>query len=72
MPEYRGRGIATQVINGVLEENKGRRVHLQTVRENPARELYQRLGFRKYGETETHWLMEVLPEVGSEKSKKTT
>lgn len=62
MPEYRGKGIATQIITKVLEENKGRRVHLQTFRENPARELYQKLGFHKYGETETHWLMEVLPE----------
>lgn len=62
MPEYRGKGIATQIITKVLEENKKRRVHLQTFRENPARALYQKLGFRKYGETETHWLMEVLPE----------
>lgn len=62
LPEYRGRGIASRIIKKVLEENKGRRVHLQTYRENPARELYQKLGFKKYGETETHWLMEVLPE----------
>ena len=58
MPEYQGKGIGTRILTKVLEENKDKRVYLQTFRENPARNLYQRMGFQKYGETETHWLME--------------
>jgi ribosomal protein S18 acetylase RimI-like enzyme len=36
-------------------------VRLRVLRTNPARELYERLGFRIYGTTETHHLMIVHP-----------
>lgn len=58
LPDYQGKGIGTQILTNVLEENKNVRIYLKTYRENPARNLYQRVGFRKYDETETHWLME--------------
>lgn len=58
LPEYQGKGIGTQILLDVLEENKGVRIYLKTYKENPARNLYRRVGFRKYDETETHWLME--------------
>ena len=57
-PEYQRQGIGTQILTHILEKNKGRRVYLQTFRDNPARKLYERVGFQKYGETQTHWLME--------------
>ena len=52
------RPIGTQILTHILEKNKGRRVYLQTFRDNPARKLYERVGFQKYGETQTHCLME--------------
>lgn len=58
LPEYQGLGIGTQILTNVLEENKDVRLILKVYKENPAKNLYQRVGFRKYGETETHWLME--------------
>ncbi len=58
LPEYQRQGIGTQILTHILEKNKGRRVYLQTFRDNPARKLYERVGFQKYGETQTHWLME--------------
>ena len=58
LPDYQGKGIGTQILTNVLEENKNVRIYLKTYRENPARNLYQRVGFMKYDETETHWLME--------------
>lgn len=58
LPEYQGKGIGTQILLNVLEENKDVRIYLKTYKENPARNLYQRVGFKKYDETETHWLME--------------
>ncbi len=58
LPEYQGKGIGTQILTNILEKNKDVRIYLKTYKENPARNLYQRVGFRKYEETETHWLME--------------
>lgn len=61
LPEYQGKGIGTQILTHVLEENKNVRIYLKTYKENPARKLYQRAGFKKYDETDTHWLMEIIP-----------
>ena len=58
LPAYQGKGIGTQILLNILEKNKNVRIYLKTYKENPARNLYQRVGFKKYGETETHWLME--------------
>ena len=57
-PNYQGMGIGTQILTHVLEEHKDVRIYLKTYKENPARNLYLRVGFKKYDETETHWLME--------------
>lgn len=58
LPEYQGKGLGTKILNETLDRNIGVRVYLKTYKENPARFLYQKVGFVKYGETETHWLME--------------
>ena len=58
LPDYQGMGIGTKILKTVLEENEGVRIYLKTYRENPARNLYLRVGFKKYDETKTHWLME--------------
>ncbi len=60
LPEMRGRGIGTAVIQDVLERARGmgKRVRLQVFKVNDrARQLYERLGFRTTGSTETHTLM---------------
>jgi GNAT superfamily N-acetyltransferase len=60
LPEHQGRGVGTQLVNTVLEEAKRRNlpVRLQVLKANRARRLYERLGFRACGETETHVHME--------------
>ena len=58
LPEYQGNGIGTGILRNVLEEKRNVRIYLKTYKENPARNLYRRVGFVKYDETETHWLME--------------
>ena len=66
LPEFQGQGVGSQILRGVIECAKARRVpiRLQTQHANRAVNLYLRLGFREYERTETHILMEWSNEVG--------
>lgn len=48
LPEFRGRGVGTAVLGGLLAEaaGKGLPVRIHVERGNPARSLYERLGFQ--------------------------
>lgn len=41
----------------VIREAGARPVWLQVLKVNPARALYERLGFRVVGQSDTHWHM---------------
>ncbi len=58
-PTSQGRGIATKVIEALDEEaaRAGRDLTLRVRRDNPARRLYERLGFRVTGEDEVRLQM---------------
>jgi GNAT superfamily N-acetyltransferase len=60
LPAAQGRGIGTGLVREVLAAARaiGRPVRLRVLRVNPARRLYERLGFKVTGESETHYLME--------------
>jgi GNAT superfamily N-acetyltransferase len=55
-PDYQGRDIGTELIQSLCSESDGRGVpvELQVLKVNPARCLYERLGFAVVGETQTH------------------
>ncbi len=59
LPARQGAGIGAAVVERVIAEADalGQPVRLQVLRANRARALYERLGFRVYGETELHFLM---------------
>ncbi|HLM00911.1 MAG TPA: GNAT family N-acetyltransferase, partial [Pyrinomonadaceae bacterium] len=59
LPEFQNRGIGTKLIKDVLAASiaKNKPVRLQVLKINPARNLYERLGFEISGETGTHFLM---------------
>ncbi len=58
-PRHQGRGIGSRLLRGVLAEadREGLPVRLRVLRTNPARRLYQRIGFTVERETATHVLM---------------
>jgi ribosomal protein S18 acetylase RimI-like enzyme len=48
LPDYRGRGIGRMLLEEILEEGRasGKKVSIYVEHYNPARHLYDRLGFR--------------------------
>jgi GNAT superfamily N-acetyltransferase len=60
LPAHQNRGIGTRLVREVVAQARaaGLPVRLRVFRVNPARRLYERLGFVATGETETHVLME--------------
>jgi len=57
LPAFQRRGYGTAVIQEILRAAAGQPVRLQVLKVNPARSLYERIGFVVSGETETHWQM---------------
>ncbi len=64
LPDFQGKGIGSEVIEAVKADaaHSGRYVELRVLRTNPdARRLYERLGFRVFEETDTHFWMRWRP-----------
>ncbi|HEV3048861.1 MAG TPA: GNAT family N-acetyltransferase [Longimicrobium sp.] len=63
MPEYRGGGVGTRLLREVLAEGDatGRKVSIHVEIYNPARRLYERLGFVQAGDRGVYLLMERYP-----------
>ena len=56
MPESQNKGLGTRIIQDLVDRANevGLPVALQVLKVNPAYRLYERLGFSRIGETETH------------------
>jgi ribosomal protein S18 acetylase RimI-like enzyme len=63
MPEWRGRGIGEALIRGVFAEgdSAGKPVSIHVEQYNPARRLYERLGFEYRGEASGVYLLMSRP-----------
>ena len=63
LPEYRGRGIGTTLIQALLDEGvrTGKRVSIHVEKHSPALRLYERLGFEQAADRGVYILMEVTP-----------
>lgn len=63
LPRFQRQGIGSRVVRAVIGDaaRSNKPVILQVLRVNPALALYERLGFRAYGETRTHYKMSHAP-----------
>jgi len=60
LPEYQGKKIGSSLIKSLLRDSLVP-VELSVLTNNPAKELYQRLGFEKYGNNDFRWQMRATP-----------
>jgi ribosomal protein S18 acetylase RimI-like enzyme len=62
-PAFRGRGIGSGLLRRLISEAEasGRTLSIHVEGNNPARRLYERLGFRPVGEHGVYLLLERLP-----------
>lgn len=63
LPAFRGRGLGTGFLKELQTSGResGRTVTIHVERENPALQLYQRLGFEIAGEVGVYWFLEWRP-----------
>jgi ribosomal protein S18 acetylase RimI-like enzyme len=63
MPEQRSRGVGTALIQAVFDQARadGSKVSIHVEQFNPARRLYDRLGFAPAGDAGIYTLMEWVP-----------
>lgn len=63
LPTHRGRGIGSALIHELIAEstqaNAPLRIHVE--KNNPALQLYQRLGFRAIADKGVYWFLERAP-----------
>jgi len=57
-PDNQGQGFGTKVIKKILGWSKFKAVELTVLKANPAKQLYERLGFLITGEDEYEFHME--------------
>lgn len=66
MPEWRGQGLGTTLLQELIgrAHRAGKTVSLSVDAENPARSLYERLGFKCSAFNDPHWQMVCPPPHG--------
>ena len=55
-PDYQCKGIATKIISDYIDiaKKEQKEILIQTYKYNPAKRLYEKLGFKQYNEDDTH------------------
>ena len=60
-PDYQNKGIASLIINEYIKtaKTKNKRIIIKTYKENPAQNLYKKLGFSIYNTDKTHIYLDI-------------
>jgi len=59
LPNFQGKGIGTEIIKNILNNNIDKNIYLRVFKQNPAIMLYKRLGFENLEQQEHHFKMVV-------------
>lgn len=57
LPEFQHMGIGTNILTNLIYQNKNKNIILRVFKQNPAQNLYKRLGFEIFEETKSHYKM---------------
>ena len=59
LPTHQGLGIGASIIQEIIDDaaSKQKPISLSVLKVNPAKSLYERLGFSTIEETDTHFIM---------------
>jgi len=62
-PEYQGKGIGAKLVRNILKqaEDEGNQITLSVLKGNPAKDLYERLGFLTISESDVAYTMRCKP-----------
>ena len=55
IPAFQGKGIGTNILNKLIDEHKHQTIKIQCFKQNPVKNLYERLGFKLTNETQFHY-----------------
>lgn len=60
VPHFQNKGIGSEILKRIINTSntKQKNLKLQVLKVNPARQLYNRFGFKTVDKTETHFIME--------------
>lgn len=59
-PAFQNQGIGRAVLMQIMQNRPGKCIKLTVLKDNPAKHLYQRLGFTITGEDEYEYFMQIL------------
>ena len=60
-PEYQGEGLGSKIIKEYIDlaKKSNKKIKIKVYKENPAKRLYERLGFEIYNEDDTHLYLSI-------------
>lgn len=57
IPKHQGKGLGTEYLTNLFKTHSDKNINLRVFKQNPAQNLYKRLGFEFVSETKTHYYM---------------
>ena len=60
--EFRGKGLGSKILCDLIQKHKNKDIYLRVFKSNPAKKLYERLGFKTIEDQKYHFKMKRIGE----------